>query len=68
MKNHTISSDKLKYITEDTFQLIKNYIINKEDLYLTIAGTIGNVGVIPEKFDGMNLTEKCRKINRYKNK
>ena len=66
MKNHTISSDKLKYITEDTFQLIKNYIINKEDLYLTIAGTIGNVGVIPEKFDGMNLTENAVKLTDIK--
>jgi len=66
MKNHTISSDKLKYITEDTFQLIKNYIINKEDLYLTIAGTIGNVGIVPEKFDGMNLTENAVKLTDIK--
>ena len=66
MKNHTISSDKLKYITEDTFQLIKNYIINKDDLYLTIAGTIGNVGVVPNRFDGMNLTENAVKLTDIK--
>ena len=70
MKNHTIYSDKLKYITESTYQLIKNYIINKEDLYLTIAGTIGNIGIVPDKFDGMNLTENAVKltdirINKY---
>ena len=66
MKNHTISSEKLKYITEDTFQLIKNYIINKDDLYLTIAGTIGNVGMVPDKFDGMNLTENAVKLTDIK--
>ena len=66
MKNHTISSDKLKYITENTFQLIKNYIINKDDLYLTIAGTIGNVGIVPDKFDGMNLTENAVKLTDIK--
>ena len=66
MKNHTISSEKLKYITEDTFQLIKNYIINKDDLYLTIAGTIGNVGMVPDKFDGMNLTENAVKLTNIK--
>ena len=66
MKNHTIASEKLKYITEDTFQLIKNYIINKDDLYLTIAGTIGNVGMVPDKFDGMNLTENAVKLTDIK--
>ena len=62
MKNQTIVSDKLKYITEDVYQEIKQYTINKEDLYLTIAGTIGAVGVVPDMFDGMNLTENAVKL------
>ena len=62
MKNQTILSDKLKYITDDVYQEIKQYTINKEDLYLTIAGTIGAVGVVPEMFDGMNLTENAVKL------
>ena len=62
MKNHTIVSDKLKYITEEVYQEIKQYTINKEDLYLTIAGTIGAVGVVPDMFDGMNLTENAVKL------
>ena len=62
MKDGTIIDDKLKYIDDNIFQQIKKYIINKDDLYLTIAGTIGNVGVVPDKFDGMNLTENAVKL------
>ena len=62
MKNNTLIDKDLKYINEDVFEKIKNYTIGKDDLYLTIAGTIGSVGVVPEKFDGMNLTENAVKL------
>lgn len=62
MKNNTLVSDKLKYISNDVYEQIKNYTIGKDDLYLTIAGTIGNVGIVPEQFDGMNLTENAVKL------
>ncbi len=62
MQNETILTDKLKYIPEDILPIIKNYTISKEDLYLTIAGTIGRVGVVPELFDNMNLTENAVKL------
>ena len=70
MKENTLTSDKLKYISDEVFQMIKNYIINKEDLYLTIAGTIGEAGIVPPLFDNMNLTENAVKltniqINKY---
>ncbi len=62
MKDGSIADDKLRYITDDVYEEIKNYTINKDDLYLTIAGTIGEVGIVPEKFDGMNLTENAVKL------
>ena len=62
MKNRTISLDDLKYIDDDVFQEIKNYTISSEDLYLTIAGTIGDVGEIPQEVSGMNLTENAAKL------
>ena len=65
MKNGTIISSKLKYITDDIFEIIKNYTISKDDLYITIAGTIGDVGIIPEEFDNMNLTENAAKLINY---
>ena len=62
MKNNTIMTTDLKYIDDDVYQTIKNYTISSTDLYLTIAGTIGHVGIVPKQFDGMNLTENAAKL------
>ena len=66
MKNGTISNTNLKYIDEFVFNEIKNYTISKTDLYLTIAGSIGLVGNVPDEFDGMNLTENAVKLTNIK--
>ena len=64
MKDGTISSSDLKYINNEIFEQIKQYTINKEDLYLTIVGsTIGKAGFVPDFFDGMNLTENAVKLS-----
>ena len=62
MKNGTITQDDLKYIDEEVHSQIKNYTISKDDLYITVAGTIGQVGIVPDFFDGMNLTENANKL------
>ncbi|RYZ86092.1 MAG: restriction endonuclease subunit S, partial [Proteobacteria bacterium] len=62
MKNGTIIEENLKYIDEDTQKIIKQYTISSKDIYITIAGTIGDVGDVPDRFDGMNLTENAAKI------
>ena len=62
MKNHSVNSNDIHYITEDIYQKIKAYYISKEDLYITVAGTIGHIGEIPEEFDNANLTENANKI------
>lgn len=62
MKGGTIIDQSLKYIDEVTQGAIKQYTISKDDLYITIAGTIGDVGMVPDHFDGMNLTENAAKI------
>lgn len=58
----TINDSDLHYITEDAFSQIKNYIINKEDVYISIVGSIGKAGVIPESLNGANLTENAARI------
>lgn len=65
MKNGTIMDEHLKYIDEKTFSIIRQYTISKDDLYITIAGTIGQVGLVPEKFHLMNLTENAAKISTF---
>jgi len=62
MKNGTILKEDLKYLDEEVYRVIKNYIIEKDDLYISIAGTIGQVGEVPEIFHQMNLTENAARI------
>lgn len=62
MKNGTILSDGLKYIAPDVQKQIAKYTIDRDDIYITIAGTIGDVGDVPENFHGHNLTENAAKI------
>ena len=62
MKNGSIDLLNLKYINDEVFQQIKNYTIDADDLYITVAGTIGKVGTVPTEVAGMNLTENADKI------
>ena len=62
MKNGTIVKEDLKYIDEEVYKKISKYVIHKDDLYITVAGTIGQVGIVPDFFDGMNLTENANKL------
>ena len=66
MKNRTINTTDLRYISDEVYEQIKSYIISKNDLYITIAGTIGLVGEIPDELDNMNLTENAAKICNIK--
>ena len=62
MKNGSIQVENLMYVPEDIYPSISKYIINKEDIYITVAGTIGKVGKIPDKLDGANLTENADRL------
>lgn len=58
----SVDISNLKYLDEETHDAIKNYTISKDDLYISIAGTIGLVGEIPVELDGANLTENAAKL------
>lgn len=60
--NGTVDSTDIKYITEEIYQQIKNYTITDEDIYISVAGTIGKTGIIPSSLNGANLTENAVKI------
>lgn len=57
----------LKYIDDDTFAAISRYTIGPNDVFISIAGTIGAVGVIPDLLDGANLTENAAKLTNLRN-
>ena len=62
MKNMSVETSNLLYVPEDIYPKISRYIINKEDVYITVAGTIGRVGTIPDEIDGANLTENADRL------
>ena len=62
MKDGTVDKSGLLYVPEDIFPSISKYIINKEDVFITVAGTIGRVGKIPPDLDGANLTENADRL------
>ena len=60
MKDQTVIG--CTYISDRIFKIISKYTINYNDIYITVAGTIGTVGIVPDKFDGANLTENADKL------
>lgn len=58
----TIDLSDIKYISREIHEQIKRYIISKDDLYISIAGTIGKTGFVPPELDGANLTENAAKL------
>ena len=62
MKDGSVIKDGLLYVPDDVFPSISKYVINKEDIYITVAGTIGRVGKIPPELDGANLTENADRL------
>ncbi len=62
MKDGGVSTNNLLFVPDDIYPLISRYIIKKEDIFITVAGTIGRVGKIPAEIDGSNLTENADRL------
>jgi len=62
IKDGIVLTENLVYVPDDVWPLISRYVVNEDDVVITIAGTIGQVGVIPISLQGVNLTENAAKI------
>jgi len=62
MYSDGLNSFQIKYIDQQTHDSISRYTISIHDVYISIAGTIGRVGMVPDTFNGANLTENAAKI------
>ena len=65
MQDGGISTDRLMYVPQDIYPSISRYIINSEDIFITVAGTIGRVGKVPPELNGANLTENADRLVIY---
>lgn len=62
MKNGSVDLQNIVFVKESIEPLIRRYKISANDLYITIAGTLGLVGTIPKKLDQAQLTENAAKL------
>ena len=64
MLDDGLNLSQIKYISREVHDKIKRYTIRPDDVYISIAGTIGRVGMIPKELEGSNLTENAAKITQ----
>jgi type I restriction enzyme S subunit len=58
----SVDPTNLRYLKPSDYEKIKRYTVSHDDVYISIAGTIGLAGVVPIELDGANLTENAAKL------
>ena len=66
MENGSIRIENIKFIPKEIVSTIKNYTISTSDIYISVAGTLGLVGIIPDTLENANLTENANKLTNLK--
>ena len=61
-RDHGVETDQILFVPNGYESVISRYVISSDDVYISIAGTIGLVGQVPQLLDGANLTENAAKI------
>ncbi len=71
IQNLTVKVDHIKFISSYIRKKLHKYTVLNGDVIISIVGTIGLVGLIPEELNGANLTENAarltnlRRVNNY---
>lgn len=66
IKNGIIDGSELVYLTEEVQKKIQKYIVNTNDIVITIVGaSVGDVGFVKSEFDGFNLTENAVRLTDF---
>ena len=66
MRPGYVDVDGLMYVPDEAYFRIQKYRIYRDDIYISVAGTLGIVGQIPDYLDGANLTENANRITDIK--
>lgn len=65
MQDGSIDQSDLKYVPVEIEPLIRSYKISVDDVYVTIAGTLGLFGTIPVNLVQAQLTENAARITEF---
>ena len=66
MNDKGIQLDSMLYVPDDVVEQISRYRVDKDDLYISVAGTLGLVGKVPDELNGANLTENADRISNIR--
>jgi type I restriction enzyme, S subunit len=65
MVDGSIREENIQFVPKEIADQIKNYKITTDDIYVSVAGTLGLVGTIPKSLNNANLTENANKITNF---
>ncbi|MEJ5201490.1 MAG: restriction endonuclease subunit S [Anaerolineales bacterium] len=57
-----VNTDNLLYVPDEAYHYIQDYRIYLDDIFISVAGSLGIVGKIPQELNGANLTENADRI------
>lgn len=63
MRMGKVDLTNIHYVPEDVAPKIARYTVDAGDLYISCAGTLGIVGMVPSVLSGANLTENANRIS-----
>lgn len=66
MNNDFEDLSTYQYVPTEIYPQIKNYIVDYDDLIISVAGTLGLVKKVPKCLDKANLTENANRISEIK--
>ncbi|KZN41036.1 restriction endonuclease subunit S [Pseudoalteromonas luteoviolacea] len=67
MGTRYIPKDMLEYVPNEVFPSIKNYIVEENDVIISIVGTIGLISIIDKSLHLASQTENCAKLSGLDN-
>ena len=65
IKHGNIDSNDFAYISDEVHKKLKRYIVDENDILLTIVANIGDVGYVNKSLQGFNLTENAVRLTNY---
>lgn len=62
INNGIIDVNNVQYISDEAASYITRYKVSKNDIIISVVGTVGSVASIPNELDGAYLTENCNNL------
>ena len=62
INNGIIDVNNVQYISDEAASYITRYKVSKNDIIISVVGTVGSVASIPNELDGAFLTENCNNL------